>query len=237
MLPGSQWETPLYIHHSGVAGKTVMFLGGVHGNEPGGWQAADEVAAWRPEAGTLIVLPRANKLAMASFVRTFEEIGDLNRLYPGTADSQFAMERMAASIVAVAREFEADLLIDMHESWGFYIDYPGTGTTALGQTLTAGVGPLNPTFTKELAAKVNPLITERERFLDRDGLRFAGGTVTPVAGSPNRGRSSLGLGNHVPGLTPILVEMGQETQTVERRVQLHLIVARAALEMTSVVRA
>jgi len=28
-----------------------MVLGGVHGNEPGGWLAADEVATWQPAAG------------------------------------------------------------------------------------------------------------------------------------------------------------------------------------------
>ena len=95
LLAGTPHETPLVIHHSGTHGPTAMVLGGVHGNEPGGWLAGDEVAKWEPAAGTLLVVPRANVTALNAFVRTFEEIGDLNRLYPGNPDSPLMMERMA----------------------------------------------------------------------------------------------------------------------------------------------
>jgi predicted deacylase len=41
-----------------------MVLGGVHGNEPGGWFAAETVADWVPASGELLVLPRANITAI-----------------------------------------------------------------------------------------------------------------------------------------------------------------------------
>jgi hypothetical protein len=208
-----------------------MVLGGVHGNEPGGWLAADEVATWAPAAGTLIVVPRANVQAIAGFVRTTDELGDLNRLYPGDPASTLPMERMTATILATAREFEAKLLLDMHESWAFYADYPGTGTGALGQTITTGAGPLYPAFGQEMASRVNPVISEHEQMLVRDGQQFRRPDVTPTAGQANRGRSSLSAGGHADGLTPVLVEMGQQDQPVARRVELHLLVARAALDM------
>ena len=44
-----------------------------------------------------------------------------------------------------------------------------------------------------------------------------------------RGRSSLSAGGAVAGLTPILIEMGQENQDLDRRIELHLITARALL--------
>ncbi|MEJ5222783.1 MAG: hypothetical protein WHT63_12340, partial [Tepidiforma sp.] len=66
------------------------------------------------------------------------------------------------------------------------------------------------------------------------GTRF-GRPATPVpAGQPNRGRSSLAAGGHVPGLTPILVEMGQLDQPLERRVELHRLAARSALELLGI---
>ena len=37
LMAGSEWETPFVATHSGVAGPTLLVLGGVHGNEPGGW--------------------------------------------------------------------------------------------------------------------------------------------------------------------------------------------------------
>lgn len=232
LLPGTPHETSLYIHHSGASGPAALVLGGVHGNEPGGWLAGDEVATWMPAAGTLLVVPRANVTALAAFVRTFEEIGDLNRLYPGDPDSPLMMERMAHAILEAAREFETRLLLDMHESWAFYAEYPpNSGTGALGQTITVGVGPLQPEFGQRLAGRVNPHLSAREQMIVRDGSRFARPTATPAPGQPNRGRSSLAAGGHVAGLTPVLVEMGQTEQPLERRVELHLLTARAALEL------
>lgn len=234
LLAGTRWETPLVVHQSGLRGPAVMVLGGVHGNEPGGWGAADVLQKWEPLAGSLLVVPRANVEAIAGFVRTTEAIGDLNRLYPGDAGSALAMERMAAEIVEAARRYRVDLLLDMHESWAFYAEYPGTGTGALGQTITTGQGPRWPDFGLRLAERVNPLMSEREQMIHRDGTRFGRPTATPTPGQTNRGRSSLSVGGHLPGLTPVLVEMGQEHQSLERRIELHLIVARAALDLVGV---
>ena len=236
LLAGTEVATMASIRHSGVPGPTAIVLGGVHGNEPGGWMAADVVATWEPSSGSLIVVPRANVIAIDSFVRTTDAIGDLNRLYPGDDASGFLMERMAAAVLDLAREFGASLLLDMHESWGFYAEYPeGTGTVALGQTLTAGVGPLQNTLAAAIAQAVNPSLPTRDQFIVRDGTRFSrpSGTVTP--GQPARGRSSLSAGGHVEGLTPLLVELGQEGQPLDRRVDLHLAVARSALTTVRVI--
>jgi hypothetical protein len=211
-----------------------MVLGGVHGNEPGGWLAADEVATWLPTAGSLIVLPRANVRALNSFVRTFDDIADLNRAYPGNPESTFLMERMAFEILQLCREFQVELLLDMHESWAFYAEYPpNSGTGALGQTITAGPGPRSADFAQRMAAIANPQVTTREQFIVREGNQFGRQTSTPAPGqtpSP-RGRSSLSAGGHVSGLTPVLVEMGQTDQPLDRRIALHLITARAALQL------
>lgn len=234
LMPGTPHETALVIHHSGAAGPAAFVLGGVHGNEPGAWLAADDIAAWQPAAGTLLVLPRANVTAIAAFVRTFDDIGDLNRLYPGDPASPLAMERMAYHILEAAREFSVSLLLDLHESWAFYAELPGTGTGALGQTITVGPGPLQSAFGQQLADRMNPLVSRREQMIVRDGTRF-GRPATPVpAGQPNRGRSSLSAGGHVPGLTPVLVEMGQLDQPLARRVELHRLAARSALELLGI---
>lgn len=236
LLEGTPSETHMVIRHSGVRGPAVMILGGVHGNEPGGWLAADEVATWEPEAGSLIVVPRSNVQAIASFVRTFDEIGDLNRLYPGRADSPFLMERLAFAFLETCREFKVEVLLDMHESWAFYAEYPpNSGTGALGQTITAGPGPKQADFAQRMAAIANLQASQREQFIVRDGTRLGAPTSTPAAGQANRGRSSLAAGAAVSGLTPILVEMGQEDQSLERRIALHLVTARAVLELEGLV--
>ncbi len=226
----------MVIRHSGKPGPAVMVLGGVHGNEPGGWLAGDEVATWEPTTGSLIVVPRSNVQAISSFVRTFDEIGDLNRLYPGRADSPLLMEQMANAFLDTCREFRVQVLLDMHESWAFYAEYPpNSGTGALGQTITAGPGPRQADFAQKMAEIANAQASAREQFIVRDGTRLGRPTATPGAGQPNRGTSSLSAGGHVTGLTPILVEMGQENQALERRIELHLITARAVLQLEGLI--
>lgn len=214
-----------------------MVLGGVHGNEPGGWLAAEQIAAWEPTAGGLIVVPQANRIAAANFVRTTDELGDLNRLYPGNPTSIFPMERMAAEIIATAREFHVDVLLDLHESWAFFAERTQSGTAFLGQTVTTGIGPRDPELGRAIIERVNATTASgRDLLIERDGSSFR---RDPSLGAPgldpvNRRRSSLSLGGHVDGLTPILVEMGQQDQPVERRTELHLAVAHAAMELLDI---
>lgn len=233
MLPGTPWETPLYINHSGRAGSTVLVLGGVHGNEPGGWLAAEDVAGWMPTFGSLLVIPRANLLATRMLERTTTELGDLNRLYPGDPRADMPMAQMAHAILEVAREFGAGTLLDMHESWAFYAERAQNGTAFLGQTIGAGRGPDSATIARTLADRANAQIArERDLFWTRDQLPLPGQAApSPTATRPaGVSRSSLGAGEYVEGMTPILVEMGQMDQPVSRRVELHLLVARVLLE-------
>jgi len=228
MLAGTPQETPLYIYGSGRPGKVLLVLGGVHGNEPGGWLAAERVqATFRPAQGAFLVIPRANKLAVNAFERTLPSLGDLNRLYPGSAEASQPMARMAAQIVDLLHEFHVDVLLDMHESWAFYKDRPQNGTAFLGQTVATA--PIEPgiTLVHDIVTSVNGRIRSPiEEFFDRqfpgpqqDGRNLPSSTPTP--GPPPTGTSSLSLNRNVPGLTPILVEMGQQ-QALERRVALHV---------------
>ena len=232
LMRGTAQETPLYIFGTGHAGPIVMVLGGVHGNEPGGWMAADQVAERiRPATGALMVVPRANKMAMALFERTTTDLGDLNRLYPGRSDG-LPMERMALEIVEVLREFRANVVVDMHESWAFYRDRPQNGTAFLGQTVATAPSEPASSFARSVVEQVNQrVLAEREEFFFRE---FPPGRLpdpnsalpfdtsgNPQAAVSGGSRSSLGLPAHVPGLISILVEMGQQ-QPIERRVALHI---------------
>lgn len=221
VLPGTAWATPLSLRHSGAAGPVVLVLGGVHGDEPGAALAAEEIAIWEPKVGSLLVLPRANVLALEAGERTLPELGDLNRLYPGDPRSDRPMARMAAAIVGVAREFRVLTVYDMHESWQFFTEREEDGDASLGQTVSAGVGPESPLAARALVARANLQIEEgRERLVARREIPPRRASTT----------NSLGLGRFVSGLTTLLVEMGQEEQEVERRAGLHLMVARTFLE-------
>jgi hypothetical protein len=236
-LPGTPWETPVYINRSGEPGPRVMVLGGVHGNEPGGWQAAEEIAHWMPDRGLTIVIPRANIVATQLIERTLPELGDLNRFYPGVpleTTNGFPMQWMAYSIVQLAREFEVSLLLDLHESWGFFNERTQNGTAFLGQTVTNGADVSESERIELVVNEVNEQISDREQLImrDRNRNRFSDGPVqrpTFDPSWPQGGTSSLGIGRFVPGLVPVLIEMGQEGQTESRRAELHQLIVRTAL--------
>ena len=240
LLEGTEWETPLIAQHSGEQGPAVLVLGGVHGNEPGSWLATEEIAAWQPVRGSLIVIPRANIVATRVGERTLPELGDLNRLYPGSDNAELPMSRMAAQIVEAAQRYRVSLVLDLHESWGFYVERGSNrGTAFLGQTITGGPGGDGEPVATRIAEDFNAQVeTERDHLIARD--RGSWGFTSSLSGSPiddtsssgwrpGRGSSSLSLGNYVEGLTPVLVEMGQQNQALERRAELHQLVVQVAL--------
>lgn len=228
LMPGTEWEASGVVFHSGQPGPRLMVLGGVHGNEPGGWLAAEAIAEWEVQRGMLIVLPRLNHRSAAAFARTLEGYGDLNRLYPGDPNG-VPMARMAHEVVGLATEWRPHWLFDLHESWGFFNERgPNGGTAFIGQTVTsAGPAPALEAVAS-LVEAVNARITPREELTvrSRPGGNFGGGGVfgdpADLSGfTGRRGSSSLSLGNFIPGLNPVLVEMGQQDQPETRRAELH----------------
>jgi len=241
LMAGTPQETSLYVFGSGQPGPVLAVLGGVHGNEPGGWLAADELLdTFRPVSGAFLIVPRANRLATQQFVRTTDDLGDLNRLYPGDPNG-LPMARMAYEIVQALQEFRASVVVDMHESWAFYTDRTTTqtGTAYLGQTVSSSTSQ-GLTLGRDVVEAVNQRVrAPHETLTLRDfppqGFVFPTSTpggppepTLPPAGATTgggRSRSSLGLSTHIPGSIALLVEMGQQ-QALERRIALHVDIVR-----------
>jgi len=67
---GTVWENPYYIIDSSVEGPTLLVTGGLHGNEPAGAQAAEQIRHWPINRGTLIVVPRVNP-SVSEYMRQY----------------------------------------------------------------------------------------------------------------------------------------------------------------------
>ncbi len=57
-------ETEVHVTDTGEPGPTAVVVGGIHGTEESGYRAADDVATWSIDKGKLIVIPRANPVAI-----------------------------------------------------------------------------------------------------------------------------------------------------------------------------
>lgn len=97
-------------------GKTLLIIGGIHGNEPGGFLAADHYANVSLEQGNLIVVPRTNLASILTNHRG--KFGDLNRRFSADLDEN----NNADKIIIVLKELmaQSDLVLNLHDGSGFY---------------------------------------------------------------------------------------------------------------------
>ena len=232
LMADSPYETALHILGSGLPGEVLMVLGGVHGNEPGGWLAAERIVEdLRPAQGALLVVPHANQQATELFVRTTDEMGDLNRLYPGDPPGP-PMAQMAHELVEAMRAFHVSLVLDLHESWSFFKGRTQSGTAFLGQTVTTLPGEPGTSIAQGIVNEVNQRIEapHEELFFRNRSFASRARQFWPTGGGST---SSLGLPNFVPGLSAILIEMGQQ-QALERRVAIHVEVVKEGMQLLGI---
>lgn len=157
LMAGTDQETTLYVNDSGNPGPTAFVVGGMHGNEEAGYLAGRNLQTQMPRWGKLVVLPRANVVAIEGGTRDGPN-GDLNRKFPLRADPETELAReIWNEIVSV----EPHLVVDMHESVGRYQD------GFLGQTL--GYAPVtNPGGMAAVTIdEVNALTSDENDFVGR----------------------------------------------------------------------
>lgn len=125
---GTEWETTAYRCDAGGEGPSVAVVGGQHGIEPEGWEAAEMLLDLEPSSGTLVVIPRADPSAIdiGRYAGTLG--GDMNGLWPETGEPGHDHVTECWEAVASA---DPDLVVDLHSSQGIY-GQPGDG---VGQAL------------------------------------------------------------------------------------------------------
>jgi predicted deacylase len=122
-LAAGRFATVAYIHDSGKPGPTVFICGGAHGNEPAGSLAAENIRHWPITAGKLVVIPRANVLALTADKRLIPNLGtnlsNLNRNFPHAGETEPARGELAQAIWELALAHKPDWVLDLHEGYDF----------------------------------------------------------------------------------------------------------------------
>ncbi|SEV98962.1 PKD domain-containing protein [Natrinema salifodinae] len=121
---GTDEETTVYVTTADADGPTAVVVGGMHGNEIAGYTAAERIADWTIDAGTLVAIPEANAVAIERGTRNDDEGNNLNRQF--TAGGQPETE-LAQEIWAVISDYDPDVVVDLHESTGIYAGDPMDG--------------------------------------------------------------------------------------------------------------
>ena len=166
---GEIWETPYYVRDTGKEGPTVMIIGGVHGNEPAGARAAEQIRHWPIVRGKLIVLPRANVVGLERNMRFVpdlpENLQDLNRNFPGAKLEQGTRGYIAAAMWNLVTEFKPDWLFDLHEGIEFNISHePKEGKSkSVGSSIIYYKGEELDPLARRMQAAVNATVSDPDR--------------------------------------------------------------------------
>ncbi len=117
-FPNTSYELNIYKIYGRQPGKTLMLIGGIQGNEPGGFLSADLYADMSLSKGNLIVVPRANFYSILLNQRGSH--GDMNRKFADRPERVSMDDR----IVSILKELiaESDYLLNLHDGSGYY--YP-----------------------------------------------------------------------------------------------------------------
>ena len=142
-------ELNVYRVYGAEDGNTLMIIGGIQGDEPGGFLSADLYADISLAKGNLIVVPRANFFSIIMKHRGPD--GDMNRQFgdPVTAKRHKKIVQVLKGLIA-----ESDLFLNLHDGSGFYRpiwEGPMANPKRYGQSLIADTA----IFTKADGSTVN----------------------------------------------------------------------------------
>ncbi len=160
---GTKWQTPYYIIDSGTAGATVLITAGMHGDEPAGARAAEQIRHWPLAKGKLIVIPRCNAPALDAGTRRApdepKETSDLNRNFPLNGKANTARGPAAEGLWAFIRKHKGDYTLDLHEGYGFR----AAGSKSVGSSVIRA-GQEDPAKLQSLMLEaVNATISEAQK--------------------------------------------------------------------------
>lgn len=119
----TRFETGIHVVEGTEPGPTVLVIGGIHGNEPAGSEAARAIANWTIQRGRIIVVPRANEPALMANKRytpgAEEDERNLNRNFPKNEEDT-ARGDMAPHLWTLITDIQPDWVLDLHEGFDFH---------------------------------------------------------------------------------------------------------------------
>jgi hypothetical protein len=153
---------------SGNEGPTALIVGGTHGDEEAGYRAATQMRDWEPDTGRLVILPKANPLAIEHNSRT-TDYGNLNRHF----DAGGPTSPLAAAIWTVVEQTNPDVVLSLHEASGVY-----DSSSSVGQAVFR-----SPTSAARAAARAG--INRANKTIRRRSLMFDIGHISSPDNSPS----------------------------------------------------
>jgi hypothetical protein len=229
IAPDTKWETAYYVNDSGAEGPVVLIAGGVHGNEPAGFRAAEQIRCWPIVRGRLVVVPRANVPGLEANARDLpgepEERADLNRDFPAPdARRDEARGTIAGALWRFVRDTKPDWILDLHEGYDFRVSHkpPKGKKKSAGTSLIYRGGPVLDPIARRMQEAVNATVDDPDR---RFVLLRGGPAGTSLAGASTR---------HL-GIPAMILETTFKGQPISVRTRQHRIMVNVFLRELGII--
>ncbi len=214
---GTDQETDYLTQTSPRPGPCVVIVGGVHGNEPAGAEAARAISQWVIKRGKLIVVPEANVIALAANQRftpgVSDPLRDLNRNFPRRDEEPDEVRGdLASAHWELVRQLEPDWLVDLHEGFDFH----QVNDRSVGSTIIVYPRSRSVTATSIMIESVNELIEEPEK------------KFIPLVRGPVDGSLARAAAEHL-GAESLILETTVKDQPLETRVLQHQVMVERLL--------
>jgi len=170
---GQENELHVYRISGSRPGKTLLIIGGIQGDEPSGFLAADSYVDFSLEKGNLIVVPRANFPSILKRERQINQ--DMNRKF-----SDDHVVNYETRVVHVLKKLisESDCFLNLHEGSGVYSpvwESKLKNPERYGQSIIADNNLLDPSKNGtpvDLAAMADAVIKKINRNIDDPFYHF-----------------------------------------------------------------
>jgi len=112
----TEYELNIYKVYGAEKGKTLMIVGGIQGDEPGGYLSADLYADMALHKGNLIVVPRANFFSIIEHKRAIN--WDMNRRFAIANSKEYYEDKIVEILKGLMSQ--SDFFLNLHEGSGFF---------------------------------------------------------------------------------------------------------------------
>ncbi len=208
-------------------GGRILVVGGIHGNEPGAYKAADILRHVKVKRGELFIAPRMNFVSILADRRGYN--GDMNRKFASISprDPDYPRVKWLKNYV---KEVKPELLLTLHDGFGFHSVNP----KAWGQCIVIDAERYkNFHLGKEartVSERVNRFFTKREWKVPV----YNTNTFSPNTKHPEQRKSLTYFCLKEANVPAICLETSKQMPDLEMKVKTHLLLMKEFFKLHNV---
>lgn len=231
----TEYELNVYKIYGAEKGKTLMIIGGIQGDEPGGYLSADLYADMALRKGNLIVVPRANFFSIIAHKRAIN--WDMNRRFVLANSKEYYEDKIVEILKGLMSQSE--FFLNLHEGSGFFREsYEGDlkNPMRFGQSIIAdadsyfskekGADIFLGDMARKTAGRVNEKIDNPQYHFRFNNHR----TFEKNTSHPEQKKSATFYALSTHGIPAFGIETSKEIKDIEAKVRMQTMVINAFID-------